>query len=386
VTAKNPPGFASNWHALCHHNDSTPLAKTFNMPLILKLLALCCYFVSLHCLAMPPAMTQASPLYHPTPALSPQDLAIIVNDNEPLSQQIADYYRQQRHIPLEQVIHIRLPAHRTTLSPGEFERIRQQVETKTPKQVQAYLLTWLQPFRVDCMSITTAFAIGFDPAFCAEGCQQTRKSPYFASEATRPFDKHGWRPTMMLGASTLTEAKALIDRGVSADYSQPKGSAYLLKTADQARSSRAMAFGKIAETFNPFWPVHYLEQDSIAGHDDVMFYFTGLVSVPHLKDNRFLPGAIADHLTSAGGILSGSDQMSLVEWLKAGATASYGAVIEPCNFPAKFPNPAVVLYFYLRGSSLIEAYWKSVEQPGQGIFVGEPLAKPFAYPAKPQKP
>jgi hypothetical protein len=37
------------------------------------------------------------------------------------------------------------------------------------------------------------------------------------------------------------------------------------------------------------------------------------------------------------------------------------------------------MYFYLRGSSLIEAYWKSVAQPGQGIFVGEPLAKPFAY-------
>ena len=34
---------------------------------------------------------------------------------------------------------------------------------------------------------------------------------------------------------------------------------------------------------------------------------------------------------------------------------------------------------YLRGNSLIEAYWKSVAWPGQGIFIGEPLAKPFAY-------
>jgi hypothetical protein len=34
--------------------------------------------------------------------------------------------------------------------------------------------------------------------------------------------------------------------------------------------------------------------------------------------------------------------------------------------------------YYLRGNSLIEAYWKSVAEPGQGIFVGEPLAKPFA--------
>jgi uncharacterized protein (TIGR03790 family) len=110
-----------------------------------------------------------------------------------------------------------------------------------------------------------------------------------------------------------------------------------------------------------------------------MFYFTGHITVPHLAENRYLPGAIADHLTSSGGVMSGSNQMNIMEWLKAGATGSYGAVVEPCNFPAKFSNPALILYFYLRGSSLIEAYWKSVSEPGQGIFVGEPLAKPFAY-------
>jgi len=110
-----------------------------------------------------------------------------------------------------------------------------------------------------------------------------------------------------------------------------------------------------------------------------MFYFTGMVKVQHINENRFLPGAVADHLTSAGGILSGSNQMNIMDWLKASATGSYGAVTEPCNFPAKFSNPGILMYFYLRGSSLIEAYWKSVAEPGQGVFIGEPLAKPFAY-------
>jgi hypothetical protein len=32
---------------------------------------------------------------------------------------------------------------------------------------------------------------------------------------------------------------------------------------------------------------------------------------------------------------------------------------------------------YYRGATLIEAYWKSVQWPGQGLFVGEPLAQPF---------
>jgi hypothetical protein len=53
-------------------------------------------------------------------------------------------------------------------------------------------------------------------------------------------------------------------------------------------------------------------------------------------------------------------------------------VVEPCNYPAKFPVPAIVMAHYLQGETLIEAYWKSVQMPGQGLFIGEPLARPFA--------
>lgn len=334
----------------------------------------------LYGLVIMPVAAQMSPLYRPAAALSAADLAVIVNDNDPLSQQIADYYQQQRRIPPEQVIHIRLPLKQAVLSAKEFERVKQQVDSQTPKHVQAFALTWLQPYRVGCMSITTAFAAGFDSAYCAKGCQTTRPSLYFASETVRPYDKYGLRPTMAVAAESFAEAKKLIDRGVTADFSHPKGAAYLLKTSDRARSSRAPIFQSVATKFKPYWPVHYLEQNFIAGRDDVMFYFTGLTHVPHIDENRFLPGAVADHLTSTGGVMSGNKQMNIMEWIKAGATASYGTVVEPCSFPAKFSNPGVLLYHYLRGSSLIEAYWKSVAQPGQGIFVGEPLAKPFAYP------
>lgn len=318
-------------------------------------------------------------LYRPAPALSANDLAIIVNDEDPTSRLIGGYYQQQRHIPAEQVLHIHFSPNRDNLSQLEFEKIKQQVDAKTPEHVQAFVLTWTQPFRVDCMSITTAFAAGFNPDFCASGCKQTRISPYYASETDKPYKSFGWRPTMVLAGKNFNEVKKLIDTGIASDYSHPQGSAYLLKTSDQARSSRAVFFPEIADKFKNLWPVNYLEQDYISGRKDVMFYFTGMVKVEHISENRFLPGAVADHLTSAGGILSGSNQMNILDWLKAGATGSYGAVTEPCNFPAKFSNPGILMYFYLRGSSLLEAYWKSVAEPGQGIFIGEPLAKPFAY-------
>lgn len=322
-----------------------------------------------------------SPLYMPLPGLTAKQLAVVVNDADPLSVRITDYYQSKRQIPQENIIHIRFHATTNVLSQKEFAVLKRQVDVQTPNQVQAFVLTWLKPFRVDCMSITTAFAAGFDQAFCAKVCQESRKSPYFASDSQKPFTDYRWRPTMALAGHSFEDVKRLIDRGIAADFTRPQGSGYLLKTTDQARSTRAVYFPEVAKAFAGLWPVHYLEQNTIEKKTDVMFYFTGLMHVPDIDKNIYLPGAIADHLTSAGGVLTGSDQMNILDWIGAGATASYGAVVEPCNYPAKFSHPGVLLHYYLRGNTLIEAYWKSVREPGQGIFVGEPLARPFASPS-----
>jgi uncharacterized protein (TIGR03790 family) len=99
-----------------------------------------------------------------------------------------------------------------------------------------------------------------------------------------------------------------------------------------------------------------------------------------LGTNRFLPGAVADHLTSFAGMLTDSPQMSSLRWLAAGATGSYGTVVEPCNLLGKFPYVPVLMAHYLAGETLVEAYWKSVAMPGQGLLIGEQLAAPYRKP------
>jgi uncharacterized protein (TIGR03790 family) len=121
-----------------------------------------------------------------------------------------------------------------------------------------------------------------------------------------------------------------------------------------------------------------VRRNTLKYRNDVMFYFTGLAKVRDITSNHFLPGAIADHLTSSGGKLTGSSQMSSLRWLEAGATGSFGTVVEPCAIVQKFPRPDIVINHYLDGETLIESYWKSVEMPGQGVFIGEPLATPFS--------
>jgi uncharacterized protein (TIGR03790 family) len=316
----------------------------------------------------------------PAHALDARQLALVVNIADPLSVEIAEYYAARRHIVFSNIIRVSLPPGTKMLTIGEFAVLKASVDEQTLPHVQAYALAWAMPYRVECMSMTSAMAFGFDLAFCADGCKPTRISPYFNSRAPLPHSRGGFRPAMAIAANTFEEAQALIDRGVKADGSAPSGTAYLLSTADAKRNVRARVYPLAEKVLAGRMKVRRLQQDTLFGAKDVFLYFTGKPEVEGLETLGFLPGAIADHLTSAGGVLKGGSQMSALRWLEAGATGSYGTVVEPCNMPEKFPDPAVLARHYLAGDTLIEAYWKSVAMPGQGIFIGEPLAVPFRRP------
>jgi uncharacterized protein (TIGR03790 family) len=312
----------------------------------------------------------------PAAALGPEQLALVVNTADPYSVEIGAYYARRRGIPSANVVFVTLPTGLDEISRQDFEAARAEMDARLPATVQALVLAWTTPFRVDCLSITSAFAFGFDPALCAQGCRPTRRNPYFNSPSHAPFSDLGLRPAMLLAGQSVAEGKALIDRGVAADATFPDGTAYLLSTSDRARNTRAAGYA-LLDAMRPRVRVQQLDADELRDRNDVLFYFTGLREVAGLDTLRFRPGAIADHLTSTGGVLTGHGQMSVLRWLEAGATASYGMVVEPCNFAAKFPQPALAITRYTRGETLLEAYWKSVAMPGQGVFVGEPLAAPF---------
>lgn len=317
---------------------------------------------------------------YPGVGLSAENLAVIVNDADPLSRRVADYYKKRRSIPAANIIHVNFPPGRSTMSRAEFQRIKSLVDRDTPARVQAYALAWTTPYRVDCMAITTAFAAGFDEAYCSKPCGPTKPNPYFNSSSRRPYDDYGMRPTMALAGKNIQEARRLIDRGVASDATFPQAKGYLVSTSDNSRNVRAATY---ADIIRHYWQspldLRLVESDFVRNKKNVLFYFTGVKQVKALDTIRFIPGAIADHLTSAGGSLMDSgDQMSSLRWLEAGATGSYGAVVEPCNYPAKFPHPGIVIDRYLRGETLIESYWKSVAWAGEGVFIGEPLAAPFA--------
>ncbi len=326
----------------------------------------------------PPTRDELARVSLPSVGLRARDLAVVVNDSDPASVEIGRYYAAQRGIAAEHVIHVRFPPGRDTMSFADFEGVQAVLDAKVGAEVQGYALAWTQPFRVECMSVTAAFAFGFDPpSYCAEGCVTTKPSPYFNSRSGTPFTDHRLRPAMLLAGNDVESVKRLIDRGVRSDESWPEGKAYLLSTSDSSRNVRAESFARVKQVIGPAYPVEVIEGNALEGKADVMFHFTGVAQVANMASNHFLDGAIADHLTSWGGVLSGGGQTTALEWLTVGATGSYGTSSEPCNFRAKFPEVGLVIAHYLAGETLLEAYWKSVQMPGQGVFVGDPLARPF---------
>lgn len=311
------------------------------------------------------------------PGLLPEQLAVVLNDDDDNSVAVGEFYVRARQIPPQNIVHVNIPNRPRRLTAAEFAPLRKQIMAQLRPDIQAVLMVWTAPYAVECNAITAAFTLGFDAAQCERTCGPGTPSAYFDAAAARPFSDLGMRISMLLPADSVAQAKELIGRGMGAGFRVPAASAYYLITGDAARNSRARYFPAPGYIAQKKLSVKTLRSDSLDGARDIMIYQTGLARVDKLGTLGFLPGALADHLTSTGGDLLGESQMSILRWLEAGATASYGTVSEPCNYWQKFPQPTVLLRHYLAGDSAIEAYWKSVAWPAQGVFIGEPLAAPY---------
>lgn len=317
----------------------------------------------------------------PRTGISAEELGVVVNEDDPQSVAVAARYVEARGIPEANVVRVSFPV-QDEISLEVFEPIRTAVAA-LPGEVQGLAVTWTRPYRVDCMSVTSALAFGFNERFCspADGsCEDTAASPLFASDLTRPFDDFRVRPAMMLAGVSEEEALALIDRGLAADGTLPEGKGYLVRTSDFEHARRWPTFVEQPDRWTGL-ALTYVDNspgggsDVISGKTDLMFYFTGLTRIPELDSNTYAPGSVIDNYRSVGTPEDGVT-LSALRMLEAGATGSYGTV-GPCPFQNSSPNLIRFLEVYFRGATLLQAYWSSVNWPGEGLFVGDPLARPF---------
>lgn len=339
------------------------------------------------------------------------NLYIVQNSNDPTSIVLAQEYANKRNIPKEHIISVALPVQKN-ISASQAQ-VLTAVLNSVP-EAKGFALAWSQPYRVGSnQSITSFVSNGLVPDSNFTGiCNTTPSSSYYHSGPYKIVDtqsnsmikKSNIKPAMLLASYTSINGTAIIDptqikpntnemdnylagirdtidKGIKADYQFYKGTAYYLKTTDNARNVRYSDQLRAANTYQSYLNSQYLEQNNLQGKTDILIYQTGLANLDPSEagTNKYLPGAIADTLTSySGGLYDSGGQISILSYLKAGATASYGTVREPCNFTSKFPQATVLVPHLLAGDSLIEAYNKSVQAPTEGLFIGEPLARPYS--------
>jgi len=186
--------------------------------------------------------------------------------------------------------------------------------------------------------------------------------------------------------NSFAEIMNYLTAAAASDGTKPEGTVYLLENSNVRSQTR-----------QPLFPVTLAELASRGRKGEVLHKGNdgqnGILPVAKAdvigavvgfhtykwgeKNNRLLPGAIAESLTSYGGDFNRTGQTKLTEFLRHGAAGSSGAVAEPYSFQEKFPVPLIHAW-YADGCSLAESFYQSVKAPYQLIIVGDPLARPFA--------
>ena len=341
-------------------------------------------------------------------ALGPHEILVLANGRSPDSISIADTYAKLRDIPEQNIIRLNVAREGKgwphTISPEEFTRQVWRPATRLVQQrgLEDQILVWIYstdfPIRISTAPPISIQGITFlrnqlpDPDKVERG---TYLSPLFAGPASaksmphysQTFDMYAkWLrdemplPSMMLGYSgergnSLDTIRNCLSRGAASDGSAPTGTIYFVQTQDVRSRCRQWQHAGAAADIRDLGVDVIVTEREPQGRQNVLGIQMGAADV-RPERNSYLPGSMAEHLTSFSAIFHTDSQSKLTKWIEAGVTASCGAVAEPYAAWAKFPS-AHFYYHHASGCSMIESFYQSIGCPLQILLVGEALASPW---------
>jgi uncharacterized protein (TIGR03790 family) len=368
----------------------------------------------------------------------PENVLLVVNANSDSSKTIANCYIELRHIPASNVVYVDWEGSVEACSVKKFvdriiiptfEAIR---DRRMGLQIDYIVYSSDFPWQIDLrpMFPEEKFPPGFGPIASLTGatylssylranspavvmptsnwyvagprnqnqvrCQQLGAVPSRGFRSRYVWKEDGshtndvtagqrYLLSTMLGVTsgrgnTVDEVLQYLRRSAAADGTRPHGTIYFMKNGDVRSSTRHDCFDAVVSQINRLGILALVARGAIPnGAKDVMGIMAGTATFDlAAAGDTILPGAICEHLTSAGGSLfETSSQTSLTEFLKHGAAGASGTVVEPHAIQAKFPLPSLQLH-YARGCSLAESFYQSVAGPYQLLIVGDPLCQPWA--------
>lgn len=319
------------------------------------------------------------------------NVAVVVNPSSADSIELGNYYCERRQVPAENVIRMAWSGGNTTWTRSEFQTLLLDPllaalsQRQLTNQIRYVVLSMDIPFAVSengrVNSTTSTLFYGFKDSTKSNENSYARSETIWGDVLPSTAPGYSFLATMIT-AGSLPQAKALVDQGVNSDATFPTQQVILAKSSDSARNIRYPLFDNaiFQARLAGFGGLQRLDTDVVSGRSNLLGFQTGLANFS-ISPNTFVPGAIADSVTSYAGVIFGpNSQTTLLAFIHAGAAGSYGTVTEPGAVVSKFPDPLV--YFYqARGFSLAECYYQALDFPYQGLVVGEPLAAPCQHPA-----
>ncbi len=192
--------------------------------------------------------------------------------------------------------------------------------------------------------------------------------------------------------NTVDEIVRSLQRAQSANGTKPSGTVYFMKHGGVRSKPRDPLFNAAATELRQLGVSAKVVTGKFPERKRGIIGLTCGTAKADLKAAgcSFLPGAFCDNLTSAGAnfvlpktmidLKTGKRrefQVTTCDFIRHGATAACGTVIEPYAIAQKFPT-AFVHVHYAKGCSLGEAFYQSVSGPYQQLLVGDPLCQPWA--------
>lgn len=340
------------------------------------------------------------------------NVMVVVNQNSTNSIQLGNYYCERRGVPPQNLVRVDWSGGNTSWTRTQFETVLRLplqnalAARRLTNQIDYVVLCMDLPYQViestgnpitsGINSTTAALYYGFHADGCSGDCPAGLPSCNLPGETTNRYagsegifrqtppvsmSSNAWL-TFLLTATNLSQAMAVVDRGVVSDFSFPTQKVFLTKSYDGVRNLRYLqANDVILNTRIRGNSTVVLTNTSTTSGLGPMAGFQNGVQVFSIDNLGVASGAMMDNLTSYGGLLFNfNEHTTALDFIHSGATASYGTVVEPCAYAEKFP--AAQNYFYqARGFSIGECYYQSLTNPFQGILVGEPMAAPYALPA-----
>ncbi|MBA4387003.1 MAG: hypothetical protein C0404_03415 [Verrucomicrobia bacterium] len=340
-------------------------------------------------------------------ALGPHEVLVLINENSADSAEIAASFVKLRQVPEQNVVKVRLPDTVTNsharISADDFTNLIWNPANKAMKDrgLDGHILAWVYSSGFPVMVLT-------DPPMSLQGAtfvRNVRPEPEkilkgtYVSPVCGGFGRDGYMPrsfdsirdilredmplpSMMLGytgerGNTKEQVLKCIERGVASDFSAPTGTVYFVTSKDVRSQCREWEFPAVKKELSSKGVQSVITGEFPVAGKGIAGLMMGLAAVEPGKDNVYLPGSMAEHLTSAAAMFGSPDQTKLSVWIGAGAAASCGTVVEPMSIWAKFPHARFFVH-YAAGCTMMESFFQSVQCPLELLIVGEPLARPWA--------